>query len=205
MVDLEHQRSNVTAKKASYPMSTHDVKRLPIVGVMGSGAKPYAERAVPLGRWLAQTGVHLLTGGGGGVMETVSRGFQEISDRIGCVIGILPASNIEALQGSKSGYPNHWVEIAIRTHLPFSGHRGTDTLSRNHINVLSSDVVVALPGGVGTSSEVGLCMHYSKPVTAWLEHSDEIPDLPANVPIVATLAQVQSFVESQLRNIKRLL
>ena len=170
---------------------------------MGSGAKPYTERAVPLGRWLAQMGVHLLTGGGGGVMETVSRGFHEISDRIGSVIGILPAGNFEALHGSKKGYPNHWIEIAIQTHLPFSGKRGTDTLSRNHINVLSADVVVALPGGLGTSSEVGLCLHYRKPVTAWLEHPDEIPDLPTTVPIAATLVQVQHFVESELQKIKR--
>ena len=179
------------------------MKRLPIVGVMGSGVKPHAERAVPLGRWLAQRGVHLLTGGGSGVMETVSRGFHEISDRIGSVIGILPAGDIEALHASKSGYPNRWVEIAIRTHLPFSGQRGTDTLSRNHINVLSADVVVALPGGLGTSSEVGLCMRYRKPVTAWLEHPEEIPNLPATIPIVTTLAQIQNFVESVLLNIKR--
>jgi uncharacterized protein (TIGR00725 family) len=183
-------------------MSIHGVRRLPIIGVMGSGTRPYAERAVPLGRWLAQTGVHLLTGGGGGVMETVSRGFHELSDRIGYVIGILPGGDIQAVYGSK-GYPNRWVEIAIRTHLPFSGQRGTDTLSRNHINVLSADVVVALPGGLGTSSEVSLCRHYHKPVIAWLEHPEEIPDLPASVPIVATLAQVQSFVESELINIKR--
>jgi uncharacterized protein (TIGR00725 family) len=182
-------------------MSIHSVNRLPIIGVMGSGTRPYAERAVPLGRWLAQTGVHLLTGGGGGVMETVSRGFHELSDRIGRVIGILPGGDIQALYGSTE-YPNRWVEIAIRTHLPFSGQRGTDILSRNHINVLSADVVVALPGGLGTSSEVSLCMHYHKPVIAWLDHPEEIPDLPASVPIVATLAQVESFVESELVNIK---
>jgi uncharacterized protein (TIGR00725 family) len=183
----------------------HSIKRLPIIGVMGSGTRPWTERAVPLGRWLAQTGVHLLTGGGGGVMETVSRGFHELSDRIGCVIGILPGGDIQAIYcySSKSGYPNRWVEIAIRTHLPFSGQRGTDTLSRNHINVLSADVVVALPGGLGTSSEVSLCKHYHKPIIAWLDHPEQIPDLPASVPVVGTFAQVQRFVESELVNIRR--
>ncbi|HUT02907.1 MAG TPA: DNA-binding protein, partial [bacterium] len=48
------------------------VRRLPIVGVLGSGSEPHEEKAKPLGEWLAREGVHLLTGGGGGVMEAVS-------------------------------------------------------------------------------------------------------------------------------------
>lgn len=50
------------------------VKRLPIVGVLGSGSEPHEEQAKPLGEWLAREGVHLLTGGG--VMEAVSRAFH---------------------------------------------------------------------------------------------------------------------------------
>ena len=65
--------------------------RLPIVGVMGSGAEPHAERAAEVGRWLAAIGVHLLTGGGGGVMAAVARAFHETPERRGLVIGILPA------------------------------------------------------------------------------------------------------------------
>lgn len=42
------------------------------------------------------------------------------------------------------------------THLPLSGPFGTEDRSRNHISILSSDVVVALPGGDGTSSELQL-------------------------------------------------
>ena len=38
---------------------------------MGSGTTPHADLAIPLGRALARMGVHLLTGGGGGVMEAV--------------------------------------------------------------------------------------------------------------------------------------
>ena len=53
--------------------------RLSIVGVMGSGTAPHAERARSVGQWLAQQGVHLLTGGGGGVMEAVSQAFFEVT------------------------------------------------------------------------------------------------------------------------------
>src|SRR5262249_16811637 len=122
--------------------------RIHIVGVMGSGKKAHFEKASRLGRWLAVEGVHLLTGGGRGVMEAVSRAFYETPDRRGLVIGIIPAS--ETAVEPKDGYPNHWVEIPIFTHLPLSGGRGTEPLSRNHINVLSSDVLIALPGDAGT-------------------------------------------------------
>ena len=42
--------------------------------------------------------------------------------------------------------PNPWVEVPIRTHLPLSGAQGTDARSRNHINVLTADVVVGSRG-----------------------------------------------------------
>ncbi len=59
------------------------------------------------------------------------------------------------------------MEIAIATHLPLSGAQGEDPLSRNHINILSADMIVALPGGAGTLSEVRLAQRYRKPLIAW--------------------------------------
>lgn len=53
-------------------------------------------------------------------------------------------------------YPNPHVELAIATHLPVSGKEGMSASSRNHINILTSDAVVALPGSHGTASEVQL-------------------------------------------------
>ena len=116
--------------------------RIPIVGVMGSGVEPHAQRAGELGRWLAMTGVHLLTGGGGGVMAAVARAFHETPGRRGLVIGILPAEAFGSAT-PKPGYPNPWVEVPIFTHLP----SGDGPTSRNHLNVLSADVVILLPGG----------------------------------------------------------
>ena len=65
------------------------MSRLPIVGVMGSGKDPQKPRAEHVGRWLAGEGVHLLTGGGAGVMESVSRSFFQEKKRKGLVIDFL--------------------------------------------------------------------------------------------------------------------
>ena len=171
--------------------------RRAIVGVMGSGTEQHVARAAPLGRWLATIGVHLLTGGGSGVMAAVSRAFGETPARSGSVLGILPGDPDTGTP--LAGYPNPWVEIPVRTHLPRSGTRGTDPLSRNHVNVLSSDVVVALPGGAGTASEVTLAIRYGRPVIAFVDARADIPGLEEEVPLARTLADVVGFVERALR------
>lgn len=170
--------------------------RIPVIGVMGSGTSEHADRAAPLGKWLAQRGVHLLTGGGGGVMAAVSRAFHGSPDRRGMVIGILPCE--EASTHPKPGYPNEWVELPIYTHLPLSGTRGREPLSRNHINVLTSDVIIALPGGAGTASESALALSYNRPIVAYLEGRDEIVGLSAAVPVCSKLDDVCQFIESVL-------
>jgi uncharacterized protein (TIGR00725 family) len=163
---------------------------------MGSGTVEHTRRSACLGRWLAERGVHLLTGGGGGVMAAVSKAFYEVPDRRGLVIAIVPSR--EASVSPKAGYPNECVEIPILTHLPLSGERGTQPLSRNHINVLTSDVIVALPGSAGTASEVALALAYRRPIVAFLDSPDEIPGLSDQVPVHANFAGVQKFVEDSL-------
>src|SRR5438552_16764204 len=123
--------------------------RQPIVGVMGSGTQAHSERAAELGTWLVREGVHLLTGGGGGVMAAVSAAFHRVAPRAGLCIGVLPAFDA-ADPSPPPGYPNPFIELPIRTHLYMRGDDGAHFLSRNHINVLSSDLVVLLPGGAGT-------------------------------------------------------
>merc|ERR1712187_440918 len=97
-----------------------------------------------------------------------------------------------------NGYPNKFVELPIRTHLPSAGGAGLSVLSRNHIAVLSSDVLVALPGGTGTASEVSLAVHYGVPVCRFLGASGNILGLSDEVefraPAFHDLAGVQSFV-----------
>lgn len=169
--------------------------RTPVVGVMGSGLEEYAARAEPLGRWLAGQGVHLLTGGGAGVMAAVSRAFCSVPGRAGRAIGVLPG---EASGRAPEGYPNPWIELAIRTHLPARGERGAAADSRNHLNVLSADVVVALPGGAGTRSEVELALRYARPIVAFVATRGEIPGLPPSVETRADLAGVSEFVSAAL-------
>ncbi|MDX1410843.1 MAG: hypothetical protein R3351_01680 [Nitrospirales bacterium] len=172
--------------------------RLPIVGIMGSGDTEWPERTTDLGRWLAEKGVHLLTGGGSGVMASISQAFFEVSDRKGSVIGILPCQADDPTCRPKKGYPNPWIEIPIATHLPLSGDQGANPLSRNHINILSSNVIIALPGGAGTLSEVMLAEKYRRPLVAYLHDQSELPGLPPSVPMVNTLEGVQEFVKKHL-------
>ena len=95
-------------------------------------------------------------------MTSVAEAFAAVPGRAGLVVGIIPCSSGDAAV-PKRGYPNPFVELAIMTHLPLSGADGTDDRSRNHINVLTSDVLVALPGGAGTGSEVALAVRYGRP------------------------------------------
>ena len=135
-------------------------------------------------------------------MAAVSKSFYETPNRQGLVIGVFPCDeSLEESAGGPNprvGYPNQWVEIPILTHLPLSGERGTEPMSRNHINVLSSDVIVALPGDAGTLSEVRLALRYERPVIAFVESDQEIPGLPNSVPISSSLEGVQTFVMRQL-------
>ncbi len=172
--------------------------RRPVVGVMGSGQQSHDELAAPLGRWLAGQGFHLLTGGGGGVMASVSRAFADTPGRAGLVIGVLPKSLGENAGEPPPGYPNRWVDVAIRTHLPARGESGADALSRNHINVLSADAVLALPGGAGTLSEVRLALEYGRPVAAHFSNRNLLAGLPDEVPIAPTLDEVEHFLRAQI-------
>ena len=97
-----------------------------------------------------------------------------------------------------AGYPNPWVEIPIHTHLPLSGVQGTERASRNHINVLTADVVVALPGGHGTISEVRLAVRYHKPLVAFLSVREDIVGLPEDVYVETDLEAVKDFVRAHI-------
>lgn len=161
---------------------------------MGSGVRLHEELAAPLGRRLARLGVHLLTGGGHGVMASVSRAFAEVEDRAGLVVGVLPRPREGAAPGAGSGYPNRWVELPIRTHL---GKDESSRDSRNHVNVLTSDVVVALPGSLGTASEVFLAVGYGRPVILFGD-PERARRLPSQVATASTVEEVVAFVRKHL-------
>jgi uncharacterized protein (TIGR00725 family) len=178
------------------------VPRLPIVGVIGAGSDDCQERSAAVGRWLAGQGVHILTGAGAGVMCAVSRAFFEAPGRKGLVIGIVPCAAGDSPDVPKSGYPNDWVEVPIRTHLHLSGTRGTELPSRNHIVALTSSVIIALPGGPGTASEVRLALKYRRPVIAYLSAPGEIAGLPDGVRVEPDLDRVKEYVSQVLAKLR---
>ena len=118
-----------------------------IIGVMG-GASVCEEdyrMAFDLGARIAEKGWILLNGGrDAGIMRASAEGAKS---KGGLTIGILPGP-------SKAG-ANPFIDIPIVTNLADA---------RNLINVLSSDVVVACPGGAGTLSEIALALKNDKPV-----------------------------------------
>ena len=177
--------------------------RVPVVGVMGSGREPHTDRAGRLGEWVARAGYHLLTGGGGGVMAAVAEAFVRVEQRRGLAIGILPAAAAGRPGAAPPGYPNPWVEIVIRTHLDQVGRKGAGQGSRNHLNVLSSSVVVVLPGSAGTASEAGLAVRYGRPCIAWLAARDDVPGLPAAVAVESEFSAIERFVLAACRRADR--
>jgi uncharacterized protein (TIGR00725 family) len=170
------------------------------VGVMGSGTLEHEEYARPIGEMLADLGVNLLTGGGRGVMTAVSRAFTRHERQQGICIGILPSRSEADRATPKAGYPNEFVELAIHTHLPLSGDRGLEDLSRNHINVLTCAAIVALPGGAGTAAEATLAVRYGKPVIAFGPASAYRRDFPESVRRVNRLAEVKQFLSEHLQD-----
>jgi uncharacterized protein (TIGR00725 family) len=162
-----------------------------LIGVMGSGQTEFRELAEPLGRWIAEQGFSLITGGGSGVMASVCRAFASVPERRGVCVGVLPA-------GPPHGYPNPSLDVVIQTHLAKRGNEGADILSRNHIIVLSAAVVIVLPGRAGTRTELALALHHRKPVVAYLGPDGQIEGtLRSALPSVAKdLDEVAAFVKS---------
>ena len=168
------------------------------IGVMGSGTDAHEELAVPLGQLLARLGVNLLTGGGAGTMTAVGRAFREARPEIGITLGVIPSADEESPGTPRPGYPNPFVELPILTHLPHSAAYGKGDLSRNHINVLSSTAIVALPGAEGTTSEVELACEYGIPLVAFCADPSQVTRFPKEVRRLTTLDEVEEFLRQVL-------
>ena len=115
-----------------------------IVAVFGSSApapdSEAYEEARQLGRQLAEAGFVVATGGYGGTMAAVSQGAAGAG---GHVIGVT-SGHMERYRPMPA---NAWVAEEIR----FESQR--DRLV--HL-VMNNDAMIALPGGIGTLSEVAL-------------------------------------------------
>jgi uncharacterized protein (TIGR00725 family) len=139
------------------------IRRLPIIGVFGSGGTidaAAARQARAVGQLIARLGAHLLTGAGKGVMEAAAKAFVQARGRAGQSIGIVPAASARKFHKPKKDYPNRYVEIPI--FVPLVSYRADwrRRPSRNHVNVFSTDAIVILPGGTGTHNEIKLTAEY---------------------------------------------
>lgn len=123
-----------------------------VIGVMGGAHADAATESLAreVGARIAAQGWVLLTGGRDcGVMAAASAGAAAAG---GLVIGILPGDDFTGIAPG--------VDIAVLTGMGEA---------RNAINVLTSHVVVAFPGGAGTISEVALALraHRRVIVAGW--------------------------------------
>jgi predicted Rossmann-fold nucleotide-binding protein len=139
------------------------LQRRKIIGVMGSGREEYREWVVPLARWIAEHGFDLLTGAGEGVMGVAAEAFIAVPGRRGLSIGIIPGEVVDGEYKPRAGYPNPHVELPVYTHLSLRGAQGQEPMSRNHVNVLTAQALVFLPGGPGTLAEAELAVRYRRP------------------------------------------
>ncbi len=167
------------------------VDRRFIIGVMGSHDTEWQDFSEALGSLIATLGFHILTGAGAGVMTAAARGFCNTQPRAGSSIGIVP-TEADAKGGFAmlEGYPNAWIEIPIVTPLR-KGNGGT--ISRNHVNILTSNVVVALPGGTGTKDEIQLATAFNKPLMLF-GTQDAFADFDKAIARTDKLADIEQFI-----------
>ena len=117
-----------------------------LVAVVGGGVCSDAEAALAreVGARLAEAGIGVVCGGGGGVMAAACEGARRAG---GLTIGILP--------GNSRTEANPWVDIALPTGLGEA---------RNTLVVRCARAVIAIGGEFGTLSEIAFALKLGIPV-----------------------------------------
>lgn len=97
----------------------------------------YFEKANELGVWMGQNKKTLVYGGANlGLMECVAKAVKENG---GLVMGVVPTKLEER------GAVSNWLDVNFRV---------DDLSERKDVMLRESDILIALPGGVGTLDEV---------------------------------------------------
>jgi hypothetical protein len=142
-----------------------ELARCPVVAVIGTsgGTTEQLRHARRVGRLLASAGATVVTGGRSGVMEAACQGATQVG---GITIGILPGG-CEA-----ASPPNRFVQIPIYTGMGEAA---------NAVVVQTAGAVIAIGGGYGTLSEIGLALKARRPVIcldSWeLTAPDPVPGM----------------------------
>ena len=120
-------------------------QKITISVIGGHNADHAVEKlAYQVGKTIAKLKAVLVCGGLDGVMAAAARGAHEAG---GLTIGLLP--------GKEKADANPYIEIALPTTIGYA---------RNAMVACSADVIVALPGSYGTSSEICYGLVYGRPV-----------------------------------------
>jgi uncharacterized protein (TIGR00725 family) len=150
-----------------------ELKIRPRIGVVGpSECSPEVwNLAREVGFLIAREGGILICGGRSGVMEAAASGAKQAG---GVTVGILP--------GRTASEANSSIDIPIVTDM---GH------ARNVINVLTSQVIIAVHGAYGTLSEIALALACGRPVVGLQTWSLTPPEgsLPPSVMLARTAAE----------------
>jgi len=152
------------------------------VAVIGASGTREGDEAWTLaeevGRRLAEAGVALVCGGGGGVMEAASRAAAEAR---GTVIGILPGTSPEEA--------NPYCSQVVATGI---GH------ARNLAVVSSGEAVIAIGGEWGTLSEIGFARVIGHEVIALRSWEMNGPERMAGGPGVVVAETAEEAVAAAL-------
>lgn len=119
-----------------------------LITIFGSSApqpgEPAYEQARRIGQLLAEAGYGVATGGYIGTMAAVSQGAAEAGGR---VVGVV-SNQIERFRPIG---PNRWINEEVRY----------ETLRERLLHLIDhNDGMIALPGGIGTLSEVSLAWSF---------------------------------------------
>lgn len=142
-------------------MDTALQRRISVIGA-GTCDAATSEVARRLGGLLAGRGWTVVCGGLGGVMTAVCQGAREAGGR---TIGILP--------GDDPAAANPYVDVPIVTGLG---------IARNVLVVKNGEAAIAVSGGAGTLSEIGVALKIGRPVVAIGHHAALSGVRPAATP-----------------------
>jgi uncharacterized protein (TIGR00725 family) len=132
-------------------------QHVPLVGVIGASSAEASVLAVAVavGKAIGRRGWHLITGGGGGVMQAACEGHRlgrTETDPPGVTIGVLPCNEPDDA--------NPFVDIPLSTGVG---------LARNAIIARAAAGLVAIGGCSGTLSEIALAWQFGRPIAAMVE------------------------------------
>ena len=142
-------------------MDTARPRRLSVIGAGTCDAATF-ETARRVGALLAGRGIEVVCGGLGGVMTAACQGAREAGGRS---IGILP--------GDDPAAANPFVDVPVVTGLG---------IARNVLVVKNGEAAIAVAGGAGTLSEIGVALKLGRPVVAIGNHAGLDGVRPATTP-----------------------